>query len=77
MPHIISLLRYMRNIKKLLMLYVMRGGEGDMRKQFWKGYVIVLVPIFEFYNYIVYHGFTPQEHERNHKPLFCDCLNLF
>jgi hypothetical protein len=38
----------MRNIKKLLMLYVMRGGEGDMQKQSWKGYIIVLVTIFEF-----------------------------
>jgi hypothetical protein len=37
----------MTNIKKLLMLYVMRGGEGDMRKQFWKGYIIVLVTIFK------------------------------
>lgn len=34
---IISLLRYMRNTKKLLMLYFMRGEEGDMQKQFWKG----------------------------------------
>lgn len=34
---IISLLRSMRNTKKLLMLSSMRGGEGDMQKQFWKG----------------------------------------
>lgn len=34
---IISLLRSMRNTKKLLMLFFMRGGEGDMQKQFWKG----------------------------------------
>jgi hypothetical protein len=42
---IISLLRSMRNTKKLLMLFFMRGGEGDMQKQFWKGLVIVLVTI--------------------------------
>jgi hypothetical protein len=34
---IISLPRSMRNTKKLLMLFFMRGGEGDMQKQFWRG----------------------------------------
>jgi hypothetical protein len=34
---IISLPRYMRNTKKLLMLYAMRGWEEDMQKLFWKG----------------------------------------
>jgi hypothetical protein len=34
---IISLPRSMRNTKKLLMLFFMRGGEGDTQKQFWRG----------------------------------------